>query len=85
MGGAKLIVHLGVVINSLFADKQRPRSLGPQDQRAVKYCVVNDVDAALLGEAVLGAAKNAKSAYCVALGTGIFRVNAYLGKVICNK
>lgn len=33
--------------------------------------VVNDVDAALLGEAVLGAAKNAKSAYCVALGTGI--------------
>ena len=33
--------------------------------------VVNDVDAALLGEALNGAAKNATNAYCVALGTGI--------------
>lgn len=33
--------------------------------------VVNDVSAALLGESLLGAAKNATSAYCVALGTGI--------------
>ena len=33
--------------------------------------VVNDVDAALLGEVVAGVAKNCSSAYCVALGTGI--------------
>lgn len=33
--------------------------------------VVNDVDAALLGETVDGVAKNVGAAYCVALGTGI--------------
>lgn len=33
--------------------------------------VVNDVDAALLGETIAGVAKNANTAYCVALGTGI--------------
>lgn len=33
--------------------------------------VVNDVDAALLGEKIAGAGKGYKSIYCVALGTGI--------------
>ena len=42
-----------------------------EETTGLSVFVVNDVDAALLGEAVLGAAKNAKSAYCVALGTGI--------------
>ncbi|ETY72661.1 glucokinase [Lactiplantibacillus fabifermentans T30PCM01] len=33
--------------------------------------VVNDVDACLLGEQLAGSAKDANSAYCIALGTGI--------------
>lgn len=33
--------------------------------------VVNDVDAALLGEQIAGVAKNANPVYCIALGTGI--------------
>jgi len=33
--------------------------------------VVNDVDACLLGEQLAGSARNARTAYCVALGTGI--------------
>lgn len=33
--------------------------------------VINDVDAALMGERLAGAARNSDSVYCVALGTGI--------------
>lgn len=33
--------------------------------------VINDVDAALMGERLAGAAQNTDSVYCVALGTGI--------------
>lgn len=33
--------------------------------------VVNDVDAALLGEQFIGAAKSVEEVYCIALGTGI--------------
>lgn len=43
--------------------------------------VVNDVDAALLGETVAGQAVHATSVYCVALGTGIggaFAINGQL-------
>ncbi|EQM52923.1 glucokinase [Lactiplantibacillus plantarum EGD-AQ4] len=40
-------------------------------QSGLPVVVVNDVDAALLGEQLTGAAKGATSAYCVALGTGI--------------
>lgn len=43
--------------------------------------VVNDVDAALLGELLAGAAQGAEKAYCVALGTGIggaFAINGNL-------
>ncbi|RMW51162.1 ROK family protein [Lactiplantibacillus pentosus] len=40
-------------------------------QSGLPVVVVNDVDAALLGEQLTGAAKGAASAYCVALGTGI--------------
>lgn len=38
---------------------------------SVPVSVVNDVDAALLGEVMNGAAKHCNNAYCVALGTGI--------------
>ncbi|MQS45465.1 ROK family protein [Companilactobacillus mishanensis] len=44
--------------------------------------VVNDVDAALLGEKIAGVAKNVDSAYCVALGTGIG--GSYLNHGILN-
>ncbi|ATI72777.1 sugar kinase and transcription regulator [Lactobacillus plantarum JDM1] [Lactiplantibacillus plantarum] len=40
-------------------------------QTGLPVFVVNDVDAALLGEQLAGGAKGATSAYCVALGTGI--------------
>lgn len=40
-------------------------------QTGLPVFVVNDVDAALLGEQLAGGAHGAASAYCVALGTGI--------------
>lgn len=40
-------------------------------QTGLPVFVVNDVDAALLGEQLAGGAKGMKSVYCVALGTGI--------------
>lgn len=40
-------------------------------QTGLPVFVVNDVDAALLGEQLAGAAQAAKTIYCVALGTGI--------------
>lgn len=47
--------------------------------------VVNDVDAALLGEAVNGTAKETKNAYCIALGTGIGGANLQNGKLISGQ
>lgn len=43
--------------------------------------VVNDVDAALLGELLAGSAKDTTSAYCIALGTGIGGAFAINGKL----
>lgn len=40
-------------------------------QTGLPVFVVNDVDAALLGEQLAGGAQGAESVYCVALGTGI--------------
>lgn len=40
-------------------------------QTGLPVAVVNDVDAALLGEQLAGGARGARSVYCVALGTGI--------------
>jgi len=40
-------------------------------ESSLPVVVVNDVDAALLGEQLAGSAQNSETAYCVALGTGI--------------
>lgn len=42
-----------------------------EQQSGLPVVVVNDVDAALLGEQLAGAAKGKDTVYCVALGTGI--------------
>ncbi|WP_125565337.1 ROK family protein [Companilactobacillus insicii] len=42
-----------------------------EEQSGLPVFVVNDVDAALLGERVDGVARHSESVYCVALGTGI--------------
>ncbi|WP_125771027.1 ROK family protein [Companilactobacillus furfuricola] len=47
--------------------------------------VVNDVDAALLGEAVDGTAKEMDNAYCIALGTGIGGANLQNGHLISGE
>lgn len=47
--------------------------------------VVNDVDAALLGEAINGTAKDSKNAYCIALGTGIGGANLQNGQLISGQ
>ncbi|OQR20274.1 ROK family protein, partial [Ligilactobacillus salivarius] len=43
--------------------------------------VVNDVDAALLGEHLAGGAKGSDNVYCIALGTGIGGAYFYEGKL----
>ncbi len=43
--------------------------------------VVNDVDAALLGERLAGGAKGSDNVYCIALGTGIGGAYFYEGKL----
>lgn len=42
-----------------------------EKQTGLTVFVVNDVDAALLGEQLAGVAQNSDTTYCVALGTGI--------------
>lgn len=42
-----------------------------EKQTGLSVFVVNDVDAALLGEQLAGVAQNSDTTYCVALGTGI--------------
>lgn len=61
----------------LYAGPTIPNYQGTQiqaeleSQSKLPVFVVNDVDAALLGEQIDGVAKGSNSAYCVALGTGI--------------
>lgn len=50
-------------------------------QSGLPVSVVNDVDAALLGEMLAGAAVGTKNAYCIALGTGIGGAFAMNGKL----
>lgn len=51
------------------------------DMTGLPVHIMNDVDAALMGEVVDGVAKNCQNVYCIALGTGIggaFYLNGHL-------
>lgn len=53
-----------------------------QNETLLPVFVVNDVDAALLGEKVAGVAKDISTAYCIALGTGIGGAYFHHGRLI---
>lgn len=50
----------------------------------IEVNVINDVNAALLGELLNGAVKNADNVYCLALGTGIGGAFYSQGKLYCG-
>lgn len=72
----------------LYAGPTIPQYQGTQlkaklvEENNLPTFVVNDVDAALLAELVSGTAQDSKSAYCVALGTGIGGAYAINGKLV---